>query len=76
MQKESMTDNPAAKRFTRRKKNGDTRKVIHRKMSIRNRSKKRVFLAFQLFLVIPLTICWLSAYEVKLLSLNALKRSL
>ena len=44
-----MTDIPAANRFARRKKNRDSRKVTHRKMSIRNRSKKRVllFLAFQ-----------------------------
>ena len=48
MQKESMTYNQAAKRFTRRKKNKDARKVIHRK-NFRNRSKKRVLLFWPLF---------------------------
>ena len=40
MQKESMTENPAPKKYTRRKKTGMQEKSFTKKMSIRNRSKK------------------------------------
>ena len=38
-----MTDNPAAKRFTRRKKNGDARKVIHEKCQLEIDPKRGYF---------------------------------